>query len=112
MPKLTLHDMPRVAQAQMRAALRRARYGYLRVGMAFCPQEPHRLGGRSWRTNAPRRSDRAGWYPARGSVAPAAQLQRRGEGASRPATTTDYETSPPGLLAISHNTHKHCEHAE
>ena len=60
MPKLTLHDMPRVAQAQMRAALRRARYGYLRAGMAFCPQEPHRLGGRSRRTNAPRRSDRAG----------------------------------------------------
>jgi hypothetical protein len=72
MPKLTLHDMPRVAQAQMLAALRRARYGSLRAGMACRPSEPHRLGGRSWRTNAPRRSDRAGWYPARGSVAPAA----------------------------------------
>jgi hypothetical protein len=60
MPKLTLHDMPRVAQAQMRAALRRARYGSLRAGMACRPSEPHRLGGRSWWTNAPRRSDRAG----------------------------------------------------
>src|SRR5438309_5939281 len=28
--------------------------------MAFCPQEPHCLGGRSRRTNAPRRSDSAG----------------------------------------------------
>ena len=37
MPKLTLHDMPRVAQAQMRAALRRARYGSLRAGMACRP---------------------------------------------------------------------------
>jgi hypothetical protein len=45
----------------MRAALRRARYGSLQVGMACRPSEPHRLGGRSWRTNAPRRSpDRAG----------------------------------------------------
>ena len=72
MPKLTLHDMPRVAQAQMLAALRRAHYGDLRSGMACRPQAPHRLGGRSQRTNAPRCSDRAGWYPARGSVAPAA----------------------------------------
>ena len=70
MPKLTLHDMPRVAQAQMRAALRRVLW-LPRVGMAFCPQEPHRLGGRSRRTNAPRRSDRAGWHSARGNVAPA-----------------------------------------
>jgi hypothetical protein len=60
MPKLTLHDMPRVVQAQMRAALRRAHYGDLRSGMAFCPQEPHRLGGRSRLTNAPRRPDSAG----------------------------------------------------
>ena len=89
LPKLTLHDMPRVAQAQMRAALRRAHYGSLRAGMAFCPQEPHRLGGRSQRTNASRRSDRAGWYPARGSVAPPYQLQRREEGASTYATATD-----------------------
>jgi hypothetical protein len=59
MPKLTLHDMPRVAQAQTRAVLRHAHYGDLRSGMAFCPQEPHRLGGRSQRTNAPRCSDRA-----------------------------------------------------
>ena len=72
MPKLTLHDMPRVAQAQMLAALRRAHYSDLRSGIAFCQQEPHRRDGRSRRTNAPRRSDRAGWYPARGNVAPAA----------------------------------------
>ena len=72
MPKLTLHDMPRVAQAQMLAVLRRARYGSLRAGMACRPSEPHRPGGRSWRTNAPRRSsDRAGWYPTCRSVAPA-----------------------------------------
>ena len=71
MPKLTLHDMPRVAQAQMRAVLRHARSGSRRAGMACHPQEPHRLGGRSRRPNAPRCSDRAGWYPARGNVAPA-----------------------------------------
>jgi HNH endonuclease len=59
MPKLTLHDMLRVAQAQMRAVLRHARSGSRRAGMAFCPQEPHRLGGRSQRTNTPRRSDTA-----------------------------------------------------
>ncbi len=45
MPKITLLDMPLAEQAQMLAARRRARYGYLRAGMAFCPQEPHRLGG-------------------------------------------------------------------
>jgi hypothetical protein len=37
MPKLTLHDMPRVAQAQMRAVLRHARYGSRRAGMACHP---------------------------------------------------------------------------
>jgi hypothetical protein len=37
MPKLTLHDMPRVAQAQMSAVLRRARYGSLRAGMVCRP---------------------------------------------------------------------------
>ena len=69
MPKITLLHMPLAEQAQMRAALRCAPYGDIQADMAFYPQEPHRLSGQSWRTNAPRRSDRAGWYPTRGSAA-------------------------------------------
>jgi hypothetical protein len=112
MPKLTLHDMPRVAQAQMLAALRRAHYGSLLAGMAFCPQEPHRLGGRSRRPNAHGAPTGPDGTPPAGTSPPPHQLQRRGEGASRVATSTDYETSPPGLLAIIHNTQSISEHAE
>jgi hypothetical protein len=32
-----------------------------------------------WRTNAPRRSDRAGWHPARGSVARTRMAKNRDE---------------------------------
>jgi hypothetical protein len=112
MPKLTLHDMPRVAQAQMLAALRR---------VLWLPPGGHgRLPARTSSPGWPKPADQRTTALRQGRMVPRrrerppppAQLQHRGEGASRPGTTADYETSPPGILAISHNTHKHCEHAE
>jgi hypothetical protein len=96
----------------MLAALCRARYGYLGWEWPFARK--NRIAwvaeaGGPTHHGAPTGPD--GTPPA-GASPPPHQLQRRGEGASRPATTTDYETSPPGLLAIIHNTQSISEHTE
>ena len=112
MPKITLLHMPLAAQAQMLAALRaRAMatagrvWRFARKNLIAWVAE----AGGPTHHGAPTGPD--GTLPA-GASPPPYQLQHRGEGASTPATATDYETSPPGLLAIIHNTHKHCEPAE
>jgi hypothetical protein len=100
-PKLTLHDMPRVAQAQMLAALRNARYGYL--GWAWPVARKNHIawvaeaGGPTHR-GAPTGPD--GTPPA-GASPPPHQLQRRGEGASTPVIATDKAVAPRTYVVAS-----------